>query len=697
MVRAEPALGHAPRPLWSADPASSPAHSRRLSALALLALALGVRLALLPSAAHPDLLSVYDRVRLWLEGPATLAEHSLMALPLLLHGLWAKLSGVELPNLSGVPWPAPSEEAVFEQARNLWERTPLATLALWKLPYLVADLAVGWVLSRAVPKRRALGVLALWALHPIALYASGLFAKYEPFMLLPLAGGFLWIARGRLRLGFTLFGLAIAMRLYPALLLPAMLAASAKDARSRLELGALALAPLACVLGACGLSQLGWPPALAWCALPLAAAVAWRLYLHCARRRWELGFLLGCALLALGLLPGVLGALGATRSPLGDLGHHARFLIADAQGGPLSWFALAWGASWLLAGHWARLRGRDSAEAAGRDALDAALLAGLAFYSLAFFHPQYAALLGALVLVRLHRLRDGGPAHGLQLLGVLLLLLGFREGHVSTQLFLPLAPRAVSELPTPLAGLPAGLESWPWVEVGRSLLVLGSAWMLLDLLRTRREEGLQPVEAPLRAGRWALCALAWPVVALAWCASARFAPHDAALGPELELEQAWTPGRGEPLRLRPRLHDLERADHIVVRPGRGPSSVQSGQVELQLERRAARRDEQDQSVELRLPVEELRQADGSWRLPLGELQAQGWRWHELQLSPVTRDAPAVPTRVRFLRTTTKAEVFAAAREEFDERRAGQSWWLVLPALCAAAAIGCGLGALRLRA
>jgi len=394
-----------------------------------------------------------------------------------------------------------------------------------------------------------------------------------------------------------------------------------------------------------------------------------------------------CALVAsLALLaPAIWSALTDVHSPLAELSHHTGFLFRDMAAGRgvegLSWFLLAWCASLIVAGHWARERGPGDARAASRDVLDAALLSALAFYSLSFFHPQYTALLALLVLARLHRLKDCGPAHGLQLLGVLFLLLGFLDGNATTQLFLPLAPASVAQLPSPQQSLPLVLSTLPWPALGRSLLVLAALWMSFDLLRTRRERGEHQRPAPLRPTLYLVCVCAWPLAALSYYAGARAVTHYEQVGPEQELEVAWSPGAtSEPMRLRPRIQGLEQADHVEIRPGRGGGRVAAGEAELVLGRFAARPGEEDQLVRERIPLSELSMASGSLRLPLYGLEPQGWRWHEIHIESTQRVQPAQPTRVRFLRETTKDEVFARARVELGERTAGFGWWLALPGL-----------------
>jgi hypothetical protein len=150
--------------------------------------------------------------------------------------------------------------------------------------------------------------------------------------------------------------------------------------------------------------------------------------------------------------------------------------------------------------------------------LDAALAAGLVFFSLAFFHTQYTALLMVLVLARWHRLSAAPGLHALQVLGVLLLLFGFGEGSTTLALALPLAPEAVWARLEAQAPFTAPLAALPWPAVGRALLVVAAGGMAWNLWR---RTGGDP--APPR-GRVALglALAAWPVAAVAvWLSTDR--------------------------------------------------------------------------------------------------------------------------------------------------------------------------------
>ena len=69
---------------------------------------------------------------------------------------------------------------------------------------------------------------------------------------------------------------------------------------------------------------------------------------------------------------------------------------------------------------WAHRRGRardPSLPVSFDDILDAGVLATLVFFALSYFNPQYSILLVCMVILRLHRMPESGPAHALQLVG----------------------------------------------------------------------------------------------------------------------------------------------------------------------------------------------------------------------------------------------------------------------------------------
>lgn len=486
-----------------------------------------IRLLLLPTSLHPDLLSTYDRVRLLHAGRFELADYSFQALPILLHDLWARLLQVPLPDFSGVRWPQPTEGEIFEQSARLFAHPQaLLWLALWKLPYLLTDLCVGIAVAWAVPRAQARFAGALWLLHPLAIYASSAFAKYEPFMLLPLVLGCGVLRRGFTTRALILIGIACAMRVYPLVLALPIAIAVGRTTRARIESLALIGLPLACVIGASASGHgLAW-----WLAAPLALA-AWFGYRAIRATRWEWPAGLVIAVGAALFLPRLAERLYASEYTIENIFHHASFL---ADGGSASAAAGASALSPFLLGYgllvlWIGYRTSSVADAERADfALEAALLSAGCLFGFAFFHPQYVALLAALACLSLHRAPGLAAAHGLQLVGALCALFAFAGGNTTVRLFLPLGPLDVASLPEPAEALPRALADLPWPVLGRTLLALGALWTAFELVRAHRASAASTGE-PQRGLLW-LGIAAWPA-SLALYAACCLRPEVVALRP----------------------------------------------------------------------------------------------------------------------------------------------------------------------
>jgi len=648
-----------------------------------------VRLALLPFAFHPDLLSVYDRVRLVRDGAIELADCGFQALPILLHLLWAQLLALPLPDLSGVSWPEPSETEIFEQGWKMMTAPgALASLALWKLPYLLADLACGWLLARLVGARHALTALALWMLHPIAIFTTAVFAKYESFMLVPLLGGLLLLVRGRTAAGFLALGLAAALRIYPLLLIPPLVLLCAPGARRRLELTSIALAPLVWVLVSVATRSLAvgllLPPALVVLAL---------LDQRLRGTRTHRALL---AALALGIVfaaPFAHRALFDADNSFANVFHHLSFLApatdASAAGqSVLSLFGLSYGLLLLWCQRRSSARAElDAAPVPHADLLDATLLAALCFYGSSFFHPQYAALLCCLAILRLPRLAEGGIAHALQIAGVLCSLLAFRGGNASVRLFLPMAPIDVHQLPEPLDVMPAGLEALPWPALGRTLIAIGSVWMALSLLGWLP----QPRGTTSRGGLVALASatLLWLLAPCAYLASVALHPreHLVPVGQAQQDELAWS----GPFAERGFLYQAYTGsiDALRIWPEAPPSPIgttssPASQAQPLLrariyERRPGEREREHADFELApmqlLPPPQAQLPNGAFDLPLPALTLRHGSQYRVVLE---REASAQPpereVRVQGLKRFSGPQLLEHARLEFARRwRQGFEW------------------------
>ncbi|TAJ18977.1 MAG: hypothetical protein EPO68_07060 [Planctomycetota bacterium] len=571
--------------------APAPTPAQRLAAwlpgtpsdwVAWLCIGVALRLALLPLATHPDMLAVYYRVNMMERGTAALVDHPLQTLPMALHRAWVWLLGLPTPNLDGLPWPAATTREVLENtARALASPAALGWVALWKLPYLLADLACGFVVARVADVQWRRRAFALWMLHPIVLFAGLCLGKYECWMLLPLLLGLHAIQRRRLLRGFLWIGIAVAMRLYPAILLAPLLLAATPSTALRVRLAFLGLLPTATSV-ACGCTS---SPVVRLALIAAAFGAAW---LTRRRASW-LPLLVGGAFACIAALvvigPRMLSGIREQDAQLGALSHHGSFFARTGLGSenPILLFVVGYAAVCL----WAQRRAvaRAATEGPFQDVLGAGMLTALCFCTFSWFNPQYTVLLVPFAVLVAPSVPDGLPAHALQVLGVLLCVLGWREGMTTLHLALPLAPEPLAWTQGHLEVLGASIAGFDIKSVGRTLIAAGSLWMAWDFVRRHaRARSLGG------AGAWFACAaLAWPLLIGGACWIALRGDGLRPLGEPQLLEEGWAAtvhpeaieletGANAPnlLEIQPtKLKELAAIDglHVTIEPAEGAGEV----------------------------------------------------------------------------------------------------------------------------
>jgi hypothetical protein len=504
------------------------AAARTLLGWTLVGVAL--RLLFLPATAHPDLLTLYDRIRVWNDGAFRLEEFHVQALPMLLHRAWAGF-GVPLPDLSSVRFPGTIAEYERASADVLAPSATFGWVLLWKLPYVVCDLLCILLLVRLVPREQAGAVARLWLIHPLVIYVGAVYGRYDAVMLLPLLAGFLLLGRGRPGLAFACIGLSGALRIYPFLVLVPAVLASSGSTRARLERLAAGAAPLFAIVAAAALGGGIW-----WVAAPLGVAALALAYRRLAGTRAEPFAWAVCLGLGVWLLPSIGRALYNPTYPLSYITQHAEYLqrisVGARESDAVLLFFVAYGAACLWA-HLRGLAGQRSPDAARDDAVAASALAALGFFAFSHFHPQYAILLVPLALWAVPRARDGLAAHALQVAGLALYLLVDRNGLFSVKLLLPLAPQEIQRVMPAPEGYAFFSESGLELRaVGRTLLVVGSAWMAWDLV-ARRGPRAGPAGG---AALWRASVAAWPLLFLALVAVFLAAPARRAVGAEFMVD-----------------------------------------------------------------------------------------------------------------------------------------------------------------
>jgi hypothetical protein len=218
----------------------------------------------------------------------------------------------------------------------------------------------------------------------------------------------------------------------------------------------------------------------------------------------------GAAAGALHLAPRLLEHLASGSGAAGPvLGHAqalARAVLPINDGHAILLAYLAYALACLWAHRTAVLRSSGSRAGYG-ELLDAGLIAALALFSLSDLNPQYFTLYFGLAFLRITRSREAAAAIAVQLAGFFLVLAFASGGSTSVGLFTPLSPRALSLLPDLVTSLPAGLENPGPGSIGRTLFLLGSLWMLYEILRSRRV-GREPARTSWALG---LSFVLWPL------------------------------------------------------------------------------------------------------------------------------------------------------------------------------------------
>ena len=126
------------------------------------------------------------------------------------------------------------------------------TLALFKLPYLILDIAIVFILFRLLydgkPKTR-LKVFAFWAFNPLVIFVTYLFARHDIIGLFITLVAILLAKYGRKYWSIAFLAVAIALRFFPIMILPFLILYLAKKKRDYVILLAMGVVGLAGIEG----------------------------------------------------------------------------------------------------------------------------------------------------------------------------------------------------------------------------------------------------------------------------------------------------------------------------------------------------------------------------------------------------------------------------------------------------------------
>jgi hypothetical protein len=154
------------------------------------------------------------------------------------HNLWLLIIRPLLPDSHGI-WSETASTLGVGASREDYERF-LAydhlyrAIFLMKLPYVIADLACAWTLTKLVPAGKRVAVAAFWLLNPLVIFSSAIYGRHDSMAILLVLLSVVAARRatdtGRL-VGLALLGIATLTRFFPAIIVPLFLMAFRRTAR----------------------------------------------------------------------------------------------------------------------------------------------------------------------------------------------------------------------------------------------------------------------------------------------------------------------------------------------------------------------------------------------------------------------------------------------------------------------------------
>lgn len=228
--------------------------ARKLALLAVVAVAL--RLVFMPFTLHFDAYQIYSRASEAAYGNEWFSFTSQIIIQTF-HNLWLLLVRPLLPDSGGI-WSDTASVIGVGASREDYEAFLaydhlFRAIFLMKLPYIVADLACAWTLTRLVEPARRVGVAAFWLFNPLVIFSTAIFGRHDAIAILVLLLSIVAARRAtdasRLA-GLALLGVATLMRFFPVVVIPPFLLAFRRSARQLtlflgILLGMVALVELA--------------------------------------------------------------------------------------------------------------------------------------------------------------------------------------------------------------------------------------------------------------------------------------------------------------------------------------------------------------------------------------------------------------------------------------------------------------------
>jgi len=224
--------------------------------LPILLIGLAIRLLLLPTTFHPDLLghlfsgsffsqfnifNVYDHLAsLPVDHPLVVnfGVQDIFIYPPLAYFTFGFFQKLLSPLIN---WDFVSQ---LMQGVSVYQPQLPWLLFVTKLPYLFIDVFLGWTLTRLFSdlKKKKL-IFTLWMFNPVTLYATAGMGVFDiiPTLLTVLAA--VYLKEDRPYLSALMLGFGAAFKSYPLFLLPLVILATKGDFWTRVKLGLVGLAP----------------------------------------------------------------------------------------------------------------------------------------------------------------------------------------------------------------------------------------------------------------------------------------------------------------------------------------------------------------------------------------------------------------------------------------------------------------------
>jgi len=517
------------------DPAA-----RRLLVLFLAGAA--IRLAVMPFTLHFDAYQIYSRA-------AEAAYHNQwfgftsQFLIQELHNVWLLIVRPLLPDSAGI-WSDTASTLGVGASREDFEvflayDHLFRLIFLMKLPYVAADLASAWVLTRLVAPARRVATAAFWLLNPLVIFSSAIYGRHDSIAILLVLLSLLVVRGGsdaRRVAGLGLLGAATLMRFFPIVVVPFFLLAFRRS-RRQLALFLGLLAGMAALVEVAGLVTSGKSTFL----------TVINSYEHL--QYWF------------------------------DAGFYLRF---D------DWIFL-FPVAYAILLFWVVERGVAPAEYPRL-----AAVAFLLVFALTFFHPHYAIWLVPFLALTIAWQPRMVVYHAIQVACVL--VYSAQWGAWTTwNLLEPLLGDRVASLPDPVEAIAGQIEPRVFFGLFRSLLTAVSLWMAWRLLRDVLRPPLDPRElkiaeasAPRAASTAVLSVALLPVLLLTTGCTARVSGYSSPIAHDY-AGLTWAPLEA-PL-AQPFLAGSGIAAAIADDPKTTPIELQQRQAALPADARSGKLDE----------------------------------------------------------------------------------------------------------